>query len=86
MKSTDQEKQSFLIGAMSAVVLEYHVREKASEEPSRFIKVWIAALKDINCSELSSKIDAFYSNNPEKMHRHVFDVIWHEVIALDWKS
>jgi len=86
MKSTDQEKYSFLLGAMNAVVLEYHVREKASEAPSRFVKVWIAAFKDTNCSELSTKIDNYYSNNPEKMDRHVFEVIGQEVIAPDWKS
>jgi hypothetical protein len=86
MNSTDQEKKAFLFGASSAVVLEYHVRYKNSEEPSRFIKGWVEGLKDMSWTDLANRIDAYYKNNPDQMHRHVFDVIWHEVIMPVWKG
>ena len=53
MNSTHQEKKAFLFGAGSAVVLEYHILEKRSKEPSR----WVEALKDMNWNELANKID-----------------------------
>ncbi len=86
MKSTEQEKKAFLFGAGSAIVLEYHIKEKHSEEPSRFVKGWVDGLKDISWTELASKLDSYYKNNPDKMQKHVFEVIWHEIIKPNLKS
>lgn len=86
MKTTDAEKKSFLLGAGSAVAMEYHVRDKRSQEPSRFVKGWTEALKDMSWSELASKVDTFYNNNPERRSLHVFEVIWHEVVKPRFKS
>ena len=86
MDSTGQEKKAFLFGAGSAIALEYHIRDKHSEEPSRFVKGWIEGLKDMTWSELSNNIDNYYRNNPDKMNRHVFEVVWHEIIAPRWKK
>lgn len=86
MKSTDQEKRAFLFGAGSAIALEYHIREKHSEEPSLFVKGWIGAFKDVSWTQLANKIDNYYKNNPDKMHRHVFEVIWHEMIKPNRKK
>jgi len=81
MSSTEPEKRAFLFGAGSAVVLEYHIRDKHSEEPSRFVKGWVEALKDMSWAELANKLTLYYKSNPDKMNRHVFEVIWHEIIA-----
>jgi hypothetical protein len=81
MKSSDLEKKAFLYGAGSAFVLEYHLRDKHGQEPSKLVKGWVDGLKDMSWSDLSNRVDAYYKNNPDKMQRHVFDVIWHEVIA-----
>ena len=86
MKSSDLEKKAFLFGAGSALVLEYHVREKRSQEPSKFVVGWVDGLKDISWSDLSNTIDAYYRANPNKMQRDVFDVIWHEIIAPQKKN
>ena len=86
LKSTDAEKKSFLFGAGSAVAMEYHVRDKRSQEPSRFVKGWTEALKDMSWAELASKIDTFYNNNPERRNLHVFEVIWREVIKPRFNS
>lgn len=86
MKSTEQEKKSFLFGAGSAIVLEYHIRDKHSEEPSKFVKGWVDGLKGMSWAELASKLDTYFKTNPDKMHKHVFEVIWHEVIKPNLKS
>ena len=80
-KSSDQEKKAFLYGAGSAIALEYHVRAKRMEEPSRFVKGWVETFKDTSWSELATKVDEYYMKNPEKRSTHVFNVIWHELIA-----
>lgn len=84
--STDAEKKAFLFGAGSAVAMEYHVRAKRSEEPSRFVKGWTEAFKDMSWSELASKIDTYYTNNPERRNLHVFQVIWHEAVKPGLKN
>ncbi|MBF0480652.1 MAG: hypothetical protein HQL37_11140 [Alphaproteobacteria bacterium] len=86
MNSSQVEKESFLFGASSAIVLEYHARLKHSEEPSRLVRGWVEALKDMPWRELSRRIDQYYNDNPGKIHRHVFEVIWHEIIVPNWKK
>lgn len=86
MKSTEQEKRAFLFGASSAIVLEYHIRDKHSEAPSIFVKGWVEALKDMSWAHLADKIDAYYRKNPDKMNKQVFEVIWQEIIKPNWKS
>ncbi len=86
MKSSDQEKKAFLYGAGSAIALEYHVRDKRAEAPSKLVQGWAVVLKDMSWSELATRIDTFYANNPDRMHFHVFEVIWHEVIAPKLKG
>lgn len=86
MKSSDLEKKAFLFGAGSALVLEYHLREKHGQEPSKLVIGWVDGLKDISWSDLSNTIDAYYRTHPDKMQRDVFDVIWHEIIAAKQKN
>ncbi|WP_243366404.1 hypothetical protein [Fundidesulfovibrio soli] len=86
MSSTEPEKKAFLLGAGSALVLEYHLRDKHSEEPSRFVKGWVDGLKDMSWSELSNKLTRYYKSNPDKMNRHVFEVVWHEIILPNQKQ
>ena len=81
MHSTDAAKRSFLLGVESALVLEYHIRTKHSEEPSKFVKRWVEGLKDMSWQQISDKIDAYYKAHPDKMERNVFDVIGKEIIA-----
>lgn len=86
MKSTDAEKKAFLYGAGSAIALEYHLRVKHGEEPSKLVKGWADGLKDMSWSELASRVDDFYANNSSRMNFHVFEVIWHEVIKPKMKK
>jgi len=86
MRSTGQEKIAFLFGAGSAIVLEYHLREKHSEQPSKFVKSWVEALRDISWTEMVTQIDAYYKSNPDKSDRNVFAVIWHEIVLPKSKN
>ena len=84
--SSDTDKRAFLLGVSNAVVLEYHLRTKRGEEPSRFVQGWVSAFKDARWSEMVSRVDAYYAKNPTKLRRNVLDVVWHEMIAPNWKK
>jgi len=84
--STESDKRAFLLGVSNAVVLEYHLRTKRSEEPSRFVQGWVAAFKDARWSDMVNRVDAYYASNPTKLRRNVLDVVWHEMIAPNWKK
>ncbi|MDP3428837.1 MAG: hypothetical protein Q8R89_00750, partial [Desulfomicrobium sp.] len=86
MKSTDPEKKAFLFGAGTAIALEYQMRAKRSEEPSRFIKGWIEVFDNMSWAEMASKLDTFYASNPDKQSKLVFDVLWHEMIKPNLKN
>jgi len=86
MRSTGQEKIAFLFGAGSAIVLEYHLREKHSEQPSKFVKSWVEALRDVSWTEMVTQIDAYYKSNPDKSDKNVFSVIWHEIVLPKSKN
>lgn len=86
LHSTDSDKRAFLLGVSNGVVLEYHLRTKRGEEPSRFVTGWVAAFKDARWSEMVGKVDAYYASNPTKLRRNVLDVVWHEMIAPNLKK
>ena len=86
MRSTGQEKIAFLFGAGSAIVLEYHLREKHAEQPSKFVKSWVEALRDVSWTEMVTQIDGYYKSHPDKIDRNVFAVIWHEIVLPKSKN
>jgi len=86
MKSTDPEKKAFLFGSGTAIALEYQMRAKRSEEPSKFVKGWIQVFDNMSWAEMASKLDAYYESNPDKESRLVFDVLWHEMIKPNLKN
>jgi hypothetical protein len=86
MNSNSQEKKAFLLGAGSAFVLEYYIRTKHGEQPSRYVQGWVEVLKDQNWSTLEKALDQYYSDNPDKRNEHVFHVIWHQMIEPNLKD
>jgi len=81
MHSKESVKRGFLLGAESALILEYHIRTKHSQAPSKFVRNWVEGLRDMTWQQIADKIDTYYRAHPDKMDRNVFDVIWHEIIA-----
>jgi hypothetical protein len=85
-KSSDPEKKAFLFGAGTAIALEYQMRAKRSEEPSKFIKGWIEVFDNMSWAEMASRLDTYYESNPGQANRLVFDVLWHEMIKPNLKN
>lgn len=80
MHSKASTKRAFLLGAESALVLEYHIRTKHSQKPSKFVRNSVIALRDMSWQQIANTIDTYYRTHPKRMNRNVFWVIWHEII------
>jgi len=80
MRSDSQAKRAFLLGAGSAIVLEYYIRTKNNERPSRFVQGWVDVLEKKNWMDMERTLDAYYSSHPDKMDENVFRVVWKHMI------
>ena len=86
MKSSSAEKRAFLYGAGNAFVLEYYIRTKHDEQPSRYVQGWVEVFKNQTWGDLEKALDNYYTQNPDKMNEHVFRVIWDQLIKPNMKG
>ena len=83
--STPQSKLDFLLGVECAMAMETAIKQVAEErggtvQLSRFANGWQIAFRDKARPDIVRQIDEFYTQNPEQKKRHVFDVIWTEMV------
>lgn len=83
--SGPQSKLDFLLGVECSLAMEAALKQVAEErggtvELSRFAHGWQIAFRDKARPDIVYQIDEFYRQNPEQKERHVFDVVWMEMI------
>lgn len=83
--SGPQSKLDFLLGVECALAMEAALKQVADErggtvELSRFAHGWQIAFRDKARPDIVRQIDEFYVRQPDERGRHVFDVIWTEMI------
>ncbi len=83
--SAPQSKLDFLLGVECAMAMEAAIKQVAEErggtvQLSRFSNGWQIAFRDRARPDIVREIDEFYTQNPEQRKRHVFDVIWTEMV------
>ena len=83
--SAPQSKLDFLLGVECAMAMEAAIKQVAEErggtvQLSRFANGWQIAFRDKARPDIVREIDEFYTQNPEQKKRHVFDVIWTEMV------
>lgn len=83
--STPQSKLDFLLGVECAMAMEAAMEQAAREgggrvELSLFANGWQVAFRDRSRPDIVRQIDEFYAQSPDQRGRHVFDVIWTEMI------
>ncbi len=86
LDSSSAEKRAFLYGVGSATVLEYHIRTKHDEQPSRFVSGWVEVFRDQTWSDVEKAVDNYYANNPGNLNEHVLQVIWQNMIKPNMKN
>lgn len=83
--SAPQSKLDFLLGVECAMAMEAAIKQVAESgggkvELSRFANGWQVAFSDRSRPDIVRQIDEFYVRNPDQRNRHVFDVIWTEMV------
>ena len=86
LESDQESKLNFLLGVENSIAMEYAIAdamaEKSSTVPyySPFQKGWRQAFDNTPRSVLARRIDDYYQRHPKEQNRHVFDIIWNEMI------
>lgn len=86
LASSQDVKLSFLLGVEATLAAEYSLDEakatakKVEVEVSPFMAGWIKAFSNSTRPQIMEKIDAYLLANPKNTDRHVFDIIWTELI------
>ena len=83
--SEPQSKLDFLLGVECAIAMDAALKQVAEErggtvQLSRFADGWQIAFRDKARPDIVHEIDEFYRQNPDQKGRHVFDVIWMEMV------
>ncbi len=83
--SAPQSKLDFLLGVECSLAMEAALQQAAKQKGetvqlSLFSNGWQIAFHDTTRPELVRRIDEFYYRNPDQKDRHVFDVIWTEMV------
>lgn len=93
MESSQAEKLAFLLGVEMMIATEdYLAAQTAGLKPGRvggaqmisvspFMKGWLTVFKDTSRAQLADRLDACITANPDTRSRHVFEIIWREMLA-----
>ncbi len=86
-KMSQEAKVSFIWGFGHVVAIEQHLMEKYPElKREDFVSKVIEGMSGIPMNEVISKIDNYYSANPDKIEKPVMSVIWDTMIRPNIKT
>ena len=85
LQNAENGSERLLLGVESAMAMEAAIKQVAEArggtvQLSRFANGWQLAFRDKARPDIVREIDEFYTQNPEQKKRHVFDVIWTEMV------
>ena len=87
MDSDNANKLSFLLGVESGIAMEMALDQEQAKRTgtpavlSPFQRGWTAAFDNTPRQAIVDRLDAFYTANPSQKKRHVFDVLWEQMLA-----
>lgn len=87
MDSGNADKLSFLLGVETAIAMEMALDREQQKVTGKavplspFQRGWTVAFENTPRQTIADRIDAFYVANPSQKNRHVFDVLWEQMIV-----
>jgi len=78
LKSSPQERKSFLVGAATIIELEQEVQGE-TPPPKSSIDTWCKGLSHFTFDQMVAAIDTWYADHPDKISRPVVEVMWYEL-------
>jgi hypothetical protein len=90
-ESSPQSKLDFLLGVECAIAMEAALLQADSDYGGRgklslFAHGWKTAFQNRSRPDIMQGIDAFYTANPHQKSRHVFDIVWTEMVEPSLRS
>lgn len=85
-QSSTDAKLGFLLGIETGMSANYMSKHPASGKEldmtklSPFEKAWYTNFKDTAPVDIMHKIDAWFAAHPDKLDRHVMDVLWYDMM------
>lgn len=87
MDSDNASKLSFLLGVESGIAMEMALDQEQAKFTgapavlSPFQRGWTAAFDNTPRQGIVDRIDAFYATHPSQQDRHVFEVLWEQMLV-----
>ena len=86
-RMTPDAKVAFIWGIGHVVAIEQHLREKYPEfKRDDFVAKAIEGLAGIPMNDVISRIDNYYTTNPDQMEKPVMSVVWDTLIKPNIKT
>ncbi len=85
-QSSTDAKLGFLLGIETGMSANYMSKHPASGKEldmtklSPFEKAWYTTFKHTAPVDIMHKLDAWFAAHPDKLDRHVMDVLWYEIM------
>ena len=101
VETSEENKQAFLFGVECVIAIDHAIAEKMISQKgtpakkktpqgnyavSPFEKAWAEAFKGVSRESIVDAVDKWYKENPARLERPVFDVIWYEIIQPKLKK
>ena len=83
LKSSADDKHSYLIGVSNFLSIEY-AYQKAANKPvadeQSTVRRFFEDIDDMSLDEVTSRIDSWYRNHPDRLDSAVLNVIWVDMV------
>jgi len=83
LKSSTDDKHSYLIGVSNFLSVEY-AYQKAANEPvadeQSTVRRFFDDIDDMSLDEVTGRIDGWYRNHPDRLDSAVLNVIWVDMV------
>ena len=83
LKSITDDKHSYLIGVSNFLSIEYAYQKAASKpvaDEQSTVRRFFEDIDDMSLDEVTSRIDSWYRNHPDRLDSAVLNVIWVDMV------
>ena len=83
LKSSTDDKHSYLIGVSNFLSVEYAYQKAASKpvaDEQSTVRRFFEDIDDMSLDEVTRRIDSWYRNHPDRLDSAVLNVIWVDMV------
>ncbi len=83
LKSSTDDKHSYLIGVSNYLSIEYAYQNAANKpvaDEQSTVRRFFEDIDDMSLDEVTGRIDSWYRNHPDRLDSAVLNVIWVDMV------